>query len=102
MKSSHILAAGIVLVLAAAGSASAVQSVTIHVTPPPDVAAETELPMYVGLPLPATPTIQSARLLDETGREIPSQTELLATWTKEGAARWVGLRFVGRAGGKYR
>ena len=83
---------------------AAVQSIPLHVTAPADVAAELELPMYVGLPLPATPAIQQqhVRLLDAAGHEVPLQTETLATWTKGGAVRWLGLHFIGRADGKYR
>jgi hypothetical protein len=79
-------------------------SCAIQVTPPPGVAARLDLPIYVGLPLPATAAITESnlRLVDHAGQEVPLQTELLATWSKAGAARWVGLHFVGRADGKYR
>lgn len=86
------------------GSCAAAETIPLRVTPPIGVTAETELPLYVGLPLPATPSIneQNVRLLDGARREVPLQTELLATWTKEGASRWLGLHFVGRADGNYR
>jgi hypothetical protein len=102
MRSSHAPLLGLLALIGSAGPLSAAQSIPIHVTPPPGVAADALVPMYVGLPLPATPTAQSARLLDEAGGEVPLQAELLATWTKGGAARWVGLHFAGRTGGKYR
>lgn len=83
---------------------AATQLIPLHITPSSEMAAGTVAPLYVGLPLPASPAIAEAnlRLLDEAGREVPLQTESLATWSKEGAARWVGLHFVGRADGKYR
>jgi hypothetical protein len=104
MKSFASLVIAFLAIAAGRPTPAAVGSIPVHVTPPPGVAAETELPMYVGLPLPPDTTVaeQNVRLVDEAGREVPLQSELLATWSKGGPARWMGLHFVGRAGGKYR
>lgn len=53
-------------------------------------------PITMGVPLPKQTlwNPDQARVIDETGREIPSQRTVTATWTRGGSIRWLLLDFV--------
>jgi len=53
-------------------------------------------PITMGVPMPKDVlwNVDQARVIDEYGREIPSQRSVTATWTRGGSIRWLLLDFI--------
>lgn len=52
-------------------------------------------PITIGLPIPKDTLwdIGAVRIVDGTGKEVPTEARVAATWTKGGAIRWAHLDF---------
>lgn len=61
---------------------------------------DAEWPLYAGVSFPPGTLIKEdqVRVVTESGREIPCQSEILARWGPGGSIKWLGLRFNGRPG----
>jgi len=94
MDTGLFVTAGVVAVLTVAGLAEASDlriPLTVHNF---SSQASPEVPVWTGLPFPkgAVPDTSSLRLLDENGRVVPAQFDVLARWS-DGSAKWVLVSF---------
>jgi len=60
-------------------------------------------PIYCGVSFPAGTLLDQkfVRVLNQSGKEIPSQSEVLAQWGLGGSIKWLGLSFEGVPGDTY-
>ncbi len=64
---------------------------------------EEDVPLYSGITFPGgvLTDMKQVRVVDDSGREVPSQSEILTTWGPGGSIQWLGMHFQGKTGRTY-
>ena len=67
------------------------QKIPVNLDLPDGIDSVESWPVTFGVPFPAGALwdVQSLRLVDAQGRELPSQKEATGTWAREGSVKWV-------------
>jgi hypothetical protein len=79
------------------------QRVPLRVDWPEGNALEGPALLYAGVSFPAGTLreLDTLRVIEADGAEVPAQAEVLARWSPNGAVKWAGVRFLGRRGVEY-
>jgi hypothetical protein len=103
IRMRNTLAMIAVIVLSAAGLVSAEESsISLHIDNPAKL--NREWPIVCGLPFPKgkIKDTKSLNVIDSTGKTIPCQFNITATWLKDKSIRWLLLNFTANPSGFYK